>query len=234
VTARLEVDDLHAAYGDSRIVQGVSLRVGAGEVAAVLGRNGVGKTTLIHAIAGVNPPRGGHVRLNGEDIGGLPAHRIARRGLGLVPQGRRVFASLDVREHLVVGARKGNGRGWDARRVLALFPALGLRLRHRAGKLSGGEQAMVATGRALVGNADVLLMDEPSEGLAPLLVRELGRIILELKRAGVAILLVEQNLAFALRVADHIYLMSKGRIVHECVPDDLRRDEALKARWLGV
>jgi len=134
----------------------------------------------------------------------------------------------------VVGARAGRGRGWDARRVLELFPSLRLRLRHRAGKLSGGEQAMVAAGRALVGNADVLLMDEPSEGLAPLLVRELGRIILELKRGGVAILLVEQNLGFALRVADHVYLMSKGRIVHECAPDDLRRDEALKARWLGV
>ena len=234
MTALLEVEDLHAAYGDSRIVQGVSLRVAGGEVAAVLGRNGVGKTTLIHAIAGLNPPRHGRVRLNGEDIGGLPAHRIARRGLGLVPQGRRVFPSLDVREHLVVGARPGRGHGWDARRVLELFPSLGLRLRHRAGKLSGGEQAMVAAGRALVGNADVLLMDEPSEGLAPLLVRELGRIILELKRGGVAILLVEQNLGFALRVADRVYLMSKGRIVHECAPDDLRRDEALKSRWLGV
>jgi len=230
----LEVEDVHVAYGESRIVQGVSLRVGDGQVAAVLGRNGVGKTTLIHAIAGLNPPRQGRVRLNGEDIGGLPAHQIARRGVGLVPQGRRVFPSLDVREHLVVGARPGSGRGWNPRRVLDLFPALGLRLRHRAGKLSGGEQAMVAAGRALVGNADILLMDEPSEGLAPLLVRELGRIILELKRGGASILLVEQNLAFALRVADHVYLMSKGRIVHECTPDELRRDEALKSRWLGV
>ena len=134
----------------------------------------------------------------------------------------------------MVGARSGSGRGWDLRRVLDLFPSLRLRLRHRAGKLSGGEQAMVAAGRALVGNGDILLMDEPSEGLAPLLVRELGRIILELKRGGASILLVEQNLAFALRVADHVYLMSKGRIVHECSPDELRRDDALKSRWLGV
>ena len=230
----LEVEDLHAAYGESWIVQGVTLRVADGQVATVLGRNGVGKTTLIHAIAGLNPPRRGRVRLNGEEINRLPAHEIARRGVGLVPQGRRVFPSLDVREHLVVGARSGSGRGWDLRRVLDLFPSLRLRLRHRAGKLSGGEQAMVAAGRALVGNADILLMDEPSEGLAPLLVRELGRIILELKRGGASILLVEQNLAFALRVADHVYLMSKGRIVHECSPDDLRRDAALKARWLGV
>ena len=230
----LEVEDLHAAYGESWIVQGVTLRVADGQVATLLGRNGVGKTTLIHAIAGLNPPRRGRVRLNGEEISRLPAHEIARRGVGLVPQGRRVFPSLDVREHLVVGARSGSGRGWDLRRVLDLFPSLRLRLRHRAGKLSGGEQAMVAAGRALVGNGGILLMDEPSEGLAPLLVRELGRIILELKRDGASILLVEQNLAFALRVADHVYLMSKGRIVHECSPDDLRRDDALKARWLGV
>ena len=153
----LEVEDLHAAYGESWIVQGVSLRVGDGQIAAVLGRNGVGKTTLIHAIAGLNPPRRGRVLLNGEEISRLPAHEIARRGVGLVPQGRRVFPSLDVREHLVVGARRGNRRGWDMTRVLGLFPSLGERLGHRAGKLSGGEQAMVACGRALVGNADILL-----------------------------------------------------------------------------
>jgi branched-chain amino acid transport system ATP-binding protein len=236
----LEIDDLHAAYGESWIVQGVSLRVGDGRIAAVLGRNGVGKTTLIHAIAGLNPPRRGRVLLNGQDISRLPAHAIARRGVGLVPQGRRVFPSLDVREHLVVGARKGRGRGgdhglaWSPSRVLDLFPRLRERLHHRAGKLSGGEQAMVAAGRALVGNADILLMDEPSEGLAPLLVRELGRILLDLKAGGASILLVEQNLGFALRVADHVYLMSKGRIVHECAPDELRRDDAVKSRWLGV
>ena len=154
--------------------------------------------------------------------------------MGLVPQGRRLFPSLDVREHLAVGARPGTGGGWDASRVLALFPNLRERLRHRGGALSGGEQGMVACGRALVGNPRLLLMDEPSEGLAPLLVREFGRILLELKREGSSILLVEQNLAFALRVADHVYLMSKGRIVHECAPSDLRHDEAIKARWLGV
>ena len=230
----LEVLDLHAAYGESHIVQGVSLRVGNGEIAAVLGRNGVGKTTLIRAIGGLTPPRQGRVILDGEDLGGAPAHEIARRGLGLVPQGRRVFASLDVPEHLAVGARVGDGRGWDAARVLALFPRLRERMRHRGGQLSGGEQGMLAWGRALVGNPKILLMDEPSEGLAPLLVRELGRILLELKREGASILLVEQNLAFALRVADRVYLMSKGRIVHECAPDELRRDEAIKARWLGI
>jgi branched-chain amino acid transport system ATP-binding protein len=230
----LEVHDLHAAYGESYIIQGVSLQVGDGRIAAVLGRNGVGKTTLIRAIAGLTPPRAGRVILDGVDVAGAPAHEIARRGVGLVPQGRRLFPSLDVREHLVVGARARGGAGWDAARVLALFPHLRARLRHRGGKLSGGEQGMVACGRALVGNPKVLLMDEPSEGLAPLLVREFGRILLELKREGSSILLVEQNLAFALRVADHVYLMSKGRIVHECAPAELRRDEATKARWLGV
>jgi branched-chain amino acid transport system ATP-binding protein len=230
----LDVRDLHVAYGESHVVQGVSLTVPDGRIAAVLGRNGVGKTTLIRAIAGLTPPRSGHVLLGGEDITGVPAHEIARRGVGLVPQGRRLFPSLDVREHLLVGARREGRHGWDVGRVVELFPRLRERWRHGGSKLSGGEQGMLACGRALVGNPDVLLMDEPSEGLAPLLVRELGRILLALKRDGVSILLVEQNLAFALRLADHVYLMSKGQIVHECAPDALRRDDALKARHLGV
>jgi branched-chain amino acid transport system ATP-binding protein len=230
----LDIRDLHVAYGDSHVVQGVSLTVPAGGIAAVLGRNGVGKTTLIRAIAGLTPARAGQVLLDGEDITAAPAHAIARRGVGLVPQGRRLFPSLDVAEHLAVGARRTQRHGWDVGRVIELFPRLRERWRHRGGKLSGGEQGMLACGRALVGNPDVLLMDEPSEGLAPLLVRELGRILQALKRDGVSILLVEQNLAFALRVADHVYLMSKGRIVHDCAPDDLRRDDALKSRHLGI
>jgi branched-chain amino acid transport system ATP-binding protein len=229
----LDVQDLHAAYGESAIVQGVSLRVDAGRIAAVLGRNGVGKTTLVRAIAGLTPPRHGRVLVDGRDLAGLAPERIARRGVRLVPQGRRVFASLDVREHLVVGARAGR-QGWNPGRVLELFPRLRERQRHRGGLLSGGEQAMLACGRALVGNPDVLLLDEPSEGLAPLLVRELASLLTALKRGGVAILLVEQNLAFALRVADHVHLMSKGRIVHECAPEALRHDAAAKARWLGI
>jgi len=230
----LDVRDLYAAYGESMVLQGASVRVGAGQVAAVLGRNGVGKTTLIRAIGGLMPARGGTVMLKGENVTGLPAHEIARRGVGMVPQGRRVFPSLDVREHLLVGHRLGNASGWNLERVLALFPRLSERLRHKGGKLSGGEQAMLACGRALVGNPDVVLMDEPSEGLAPLLVRELARVIGELRAAGTAILLVEQNLAFALRVADHVYLMSKGRIVHECAPAELRANPEVKARFLGV
>jgi branched-chain amino acid transport system ATP-binding protein len=232
--ALLEVADLHAGYGESVVVQGVSLRVAEGRVAAVLGRNGVGKTTLVRAVAGLTPARRGRVLLRGEDITRLPPHTIARRGVGLVPQGRRLFPSLTVREHLAIGARAGGRRDWDLARVLGLFPRLAERLRHRAGTLSGGEQGMVASGRALVGNPDVLLMDEPSEGLAPLLVRELGRILLDLKREGVAVLLVEQNLAFTLRVADDVHLMSKGRIVHACTPDELGHDAATKARYLGI
>jgi branched-chain amino acid transport system ATP-binding protein len=230
----LEVVALEVAYGDSLIVQGASLRVEPGQVVAVLGRNGVGKTTLLRGIAGLTRPRAGRVTLNGADITGRPAHAIAARGVRLVPQGRRLFPSLDVREHLVVGARPGRGRRWDMERVLALFPTLRGRLHHRGGKLSGGEQAMVACGRALTGNPDILLMDEPSEGLAPLLVRELGRVLDDLKREGVSILLVEQNLAFALRIADYVYLLSRGRTVHACTPDELRRDETMKARYLGV
>jgi branched-chain amino acid transport system ATP-binding protein len=230
----LDVADLEVAYGDSLIVQGASLRVAAGQVVAVLGRNGAGKTTLLRGIAGLTRPRAGRVLLNGDDITGLPAHAIAGRGVRLVPQGRRLFPSLDVREHFVVGAQAGRRRRWDVGRILELFPPLRGRLHHRGGKLSGGEQAMVACGRALIGNPDIVLMDEPSEGLAPLLVRELGRVLAELKRDGVSILLVEQNLAFALRIADHVYLLSKGRTVHECTPEALRTDDAVKARYLGV
>ena len=229
----LELDDLHVAYGESRIIQGVSLRVGEGEIVGLLGRNGVGKTTLIRAICGLTPARAGAVRYRGEDITRLPAHAIAARGIRLVPQGRRLFPSLEVREHLHVGAQRGP-RGWDGARVLDIFPRLRERLRHRGGKLSGGEQSMLATGRALVGNPDLLLMDEPSEGLAPVLVRDMARVLGELRAAGASMLLVEQNLAFALAVADRVYLMSKGRIVHEATAAALARDEAVKARWLGV
>jgi branched-chain amino acid transport system ATP-binding protein len=230
----LDVEDIHTNYGDSYVLQGVSLRVGHGQVVAVLGRNGVGKTTLIRSIVGFTPPRRGRILLRGEDITRLPAHEIARRGVGLVPQGRRIFSSLSVGEHLEIGQRAGNGSGWSFGRVLDLFPRLQERIRNRGNQLSGGEQQMLACGRALVGNPDILLMDEPSEGLAPLLVRELGRILGRLKAEGASILIVEQNLAFALRIADHVYLMSKGKIVHESSPAALLGNEEIKARYLGV
>jgi branched-chain amino acid transport system ATP-binding protein len=228
----LSIRDVHTYYGDSYILQGVSLDVQAGQVVALLGRNGVGKTTLVRSIIGLTPPRRGTIRFRDVDITRMPAYRIARLGIGLVPQGRHVFRSLTVREHLQVTAR---GRGtWDFDKVVGLFPNLQSRLRSLAGKLSGGEQQMLAAGRALVGNPALLLMDEPTEGLAPMIVRELGRTIESLKRAGTAILLVEQQLHFALRYADVVFIMSKGRIVHQCAPHELAADAETKTRYLGV
>lgn len=234
MAAILEVGDIHTYYGDSYILQGVSLRVDKGQVVALLGRNGVGKTTLIRSIMGFTPPRRGAVRFAGTEISRLPSYRIARMGIGLIPQGRRIFPSLDVREHLEVGARSREGSGWNVERVLALFPRLRERLGNRGSALSGGEQQMLASGRALVSNPRLILMDEPSEGLAPLLVGELGRAIRELKADGISILLVEQNLPFALRLADHVYILSKGKIVHASSPEELVRNDAVKSRYLGV
>ena len=230
----LEVEDIHTYYGDSYVLQGVSLRVDQGQVVALLGRNGVGKTTLIRSIIGFTPPRRGAIRFKGTEITRFPSYQIARMGIGLIPQGRRIFPSLDVREHLEVVARPRDGSGWSMKAVLALFPRLRERLRNRGNTLSGGEQQMLATGRALVCNPDLLLMDEPSEGLAPLLVQELGRIIRELKANRISILLVEQNLAFALGLADYVYILSKGKIVHASSPEELLRDDAAKSRYLGV
>ena len=230
----LEVQDIHTYYGESYILQGVSLTLREGQVVAVLGRNGVGKTTLIRSIVGFTPPRRGRILFKEEDITKLPTHQIARRGIGLVPQGRRIFPSLNVKENLTVAERKRDGSGWGFDKILDLFPRLRERLSHRGNKLSGGEQQMLACGRALVGNPEILLMDEPSEGLAPLLVRELGRILQQLKGGGASILIVEQNLPFALRIADYVYLMSKGKIVYESRPEDLWKNEEVKARYLGV
>lgn len=234
MTALLQADDIHAYYGDSYVLQGVSLTIAPGEVVAVLGRNGVGKTTLVRAIIGLTPPRQGRVLFKSIDITRLPAHRIARLGIGLVPQGRHVFPSLSVREHLEVTARPGNSGQWNLAKIVSLFPNLAERLRQSGAKLSGGEQQMLVAGRALVANPELLLLDEPTEGLAPLMVRELGRVIATLKSSGTSILLVEQQLAFALRHADRVYIMSRGRIVHHCAPDELAADSDIKARYLGI
>ena len=230
----LEVDDVHTNYGESYVLQGVSLRVARGEVVAVLGRNGVGKTTLIRSIVGFTPPRRGRIVLKGEEITRLPAHEIARRGVGLVPQGRRIFPSLAVGEHLQIGERTGNGSGWSVARVLDLFPRLRERLTNRGNKLSGGEQQMLAIGRSLMSNPDLLLMDEPTEGLAPLLVAQVGQAIGELRRAGLSILLVEQNLPMAAAVADRVHVLNRGAIVYSGTPAALLADEDVKSRYLGV
>jgi branched-chain amino acid transport system ATP-binding protein len=229
----LEVRDIHTYYGDSHVLQGVSLSMERGQVIGVLGRNGMGKTTLIRSIIGFTPPRRGQVLFKSRNITAWPSNRAVAFGLGLVPQGRRVFPSLTVLENLAV-AVKDNGGPWTIERVLELFPRLRERGAHRAGKLSGGEQQMLAIARALTTNPELLLMDEPTEGLAPLLVREVGRVIENLKTQGLSILLVEQNLPLALRVADHVHVLSRGQVVHSSAPDALWRNEEIKSRYLGL
>ena len=227
----LDVEAIHTYYGDSHVLHGVSLRVAPGEAVALLGRNGAGKTTAIRSIVGFTPPRAGRVVFEGRAIERWPSYRIARSGLALVPQGRRIFAPLSVRENLLLGAR---APGWTLERVFALFPRLREREQQSGGTLSGGEQQMLAIGRALLTNSRLILLDEPSEGLAPLIVREIGRILLALKAERLSLLLVEQNYHLALRVADRVYVMNKGQIVYEGTPAGLEVDEEVKRRYLGV
>jgi branched-chain amino acid transport system ATP-binding protein len=231
----LNVQDIHTYYGDSHVLQGVSLRVGRGSVAALLGRNGVGKTTLCRSIVGFTPARAGRVMFHDADITRMAAHKICRLGMGLVPQGRRIFPSLTVKENLEIARRQGSGTSrWDLPAVFALFPRLSERGHHRGNELSGGEQQMLAIARALVANPLLLVMDEPTEGLAPALVAEVGALIQRLKAEGMSVLLVEQNAAFAVKVADYVHVMSKGRIVHSSVPAALWENQEIKTRFLGV
>ena len=229
----LEVRGLHAYYGESHVLQGVDLEVRDGEAVSLVGRNGAGKTTTIAAICGLLRPRAGTVRVGTVDVAGQPAHRVARAGVALVPQGRRIFAELSVRENLLLAARRA-AEGWDERRVLELFPALGRRLANRGDELSGGEQQMLAIGRALMRNPSVLLLDEPSEGLAPKLVADVGEALRSLRGTGLAILLVEQNLALATRVGERIYVMNKGTIVFSGTAAELAAQPQVEARYLGV
>ncbi|HLZ47707.1 MAG TPA: ABC transporter ATP-binding protein [Candidatus Limnocylindria bacterium] len=229
----LEVRGLHAYYGESHVLQGVDLDVRDGEAVSLVGRNGAGKTTTIAAISGLLRPRAGTVRVGGANVAGQPAHRVARAGVALVPQGRRIFAELSVRENLLLAARAVAG-GWDERRVLELFPSLGHRLANRGDELSGGEQQMLAIGRALMRNPGVLLLDEPSEGLAPKLVADVGEALRSLRGTGLAILLVEQNLALATRVGERLYVMNKGTIVFAGTAAELAAQPEIEARYLGV
>ena len=229
----LEVDGVHTYYGESHVLHGVSLAVAAGQVVTILGRNGMGKTTLIRSVIGFTPARRGAIRFKGHDVTRWPPFRMVDLGMGLVPQGRRVFPSLSVRENLEVAARS-NGGGWTLERVYTLFPRLKERAVNRANKLSGGEQQMLAIGRALMTNPELLLMDEPTEGLAPLLVREVGATIARLKREGLSILLVEQNLPMALSVADRVHVLSRGQIVHSSTPEELAKNHEVQSRYLGV
>ena len=232
----LEVRDLHSGYGEAQVVRGVSLDVGAAEVVALLGRNGMGKTTLIRSIMGLTPPRvtGGSVRWRGQDLVGLTPHEIAGRKIAIVPQGRRLFPSLSVTEHLTMlkGARVKTG--WTVDRVFGIFPRLAERRHHRGGQLSGGERHMLAVGRALMIDPELILMDEPSEGLAPVMVQHLENIVLDLKREGLAILLVEQNLYSALAVADRVYILETGKVVHEGDAKVLAQQTETLLKHLGV
>jgi branched-chain amino acid transport system ATP-binding protein len=229
----LEVRGLHAYYGESHVLQGVDVDVRDGEAVGLVGRNGAGKTTTIAAIMGSLRPRAGSVRVGANEVAGQPAYRIARAGVALVPQGRRIFAELSVRENLLIAARSVAG-GWDERRVLELFPPLGRRLGNRGDELSGGEQQMLAIGRALMRNPGVLLLDEPSEGLAPMIVQEIVEVLKALKREGLAILLVEQNLRAALAVADRHHVMNKGEICFSGSSAELEGNDFVLRNYLSV
>jgi branched-chain amino acid transport system ATP-binding protein len=213
------------------VLQGLSLELGEGQILGLLGRNGVGKTTLVNSIVGFNRPRKGRIVFKGSDITRLSSFETVRRGMGLVPQGRRVFPSLSVEENLRVASTNG---GWTLPRVYELFPRLEERRRQRARTLSGGEQQMLAIARGLMTNPDCLIMDEPSEGLAPIIIQTVWQAISKLKQQGLSILLVEQNAALALQLVDHVHVMSKGRVVYSGTPQALWADEDVKSRYLGI
>jgi len=227
---RLAVDRLSAGYGASVAIRGVSIRVAPGESVALLGRNGAGKTTTLMAIAGALRPMMGTVAIDGRPVAGLPSYRIARQGVSLVPQGRRIFGNLSVRENLTLGSRGGS-----LDEVHAVFPVLAQRASVSGIALSGGEQQMLAIGRALMTHPLLLMMDEPSEGLAPQVVREIGELVARLRREmGLSVLIAEQNLALAFAVADRVYVMERGEVVHEGPAAAFRGDSALQKRYLGV
>lgn len=237
----LQVEGLHSYYQASHVLQGVDLTVPSGTAVGLLGRNGMGKTTLVRSIMGLRPPTVGEgsIRFDGEELVGRTSYDIAQHGLGLIPQGRRVFPSLTVLENLTIAARPplGDADGrtvWDLDGVFELFPRLDERQLQRAGQLSGGERQMLAIARALMTNPKLVLMDEPSEGLAPRLVQHLRDRLTALRGSGVSILLVEQNLGLALAVADRIFIISRGQIVYDGAPEDLRDDEEAKRHHLGV
>jgi len=235
-TEALSLSGVDALYGESHVLHAVSFALDAGRVLALLGRNGAGKTTCMSSIIGFLPPRRGDIRLFGDAIGRLSPEAISRKGVGFVPQGRRIFPKLTVRENLVVSrqSRPGGRARWTLERVIDLFPRLKDRLEQMAGSLSGGEQQMLAIGRALMGNPRLLLMDEPSEGLAPLIVAEVKRTLLRLKEEGHSILLVEQNVKLALDLADEVVILNTGRVAFNGSAGEVRSDQALITQHLGV
>jgi branched-chain amino acid transport system ATP-binding protein len=230
----LEVQDIHTYYGDAYVLQGLSLQLDQGQILGLLGRNGVGKTTLVNSIVGFTPPRRGKIIFKGVDITEVSSFETIRSGMGLVPQGRRVFPTLSVEENLLVAERHAERHGWNLDRVYALFPRLHERRNQRAKTLSGGEQQMLAIGRGLMTNPDCLIMDEPSEGLAPIIIQGVWEAVEKLKAEGLSILLVEQNAMLALKLVDYVHVMSKGQVVYSAKPEELRANEEVKSSYLGI
>lgn len=233
----LELKDLHAFYGESHILQGISLEVDSGEIVSLLGRNGVGKTTTLKSIIGLLAPRSGQVLLKDRNISGLAPHTIANLGVGYVPEERRIFPRLTVQENLLMGIKPGqkeSANGWSVEKIYDYFPPLKARDRQKGAYLSGGEQQMLTVGRALMGEPEVLLLDEPTEGLAPIIVDTLERVITDVHNHGVAILLVEQNMRVVLRLAKRIYVISKGKIVFQGSGEDLKKAQDIREKYLEV
>jgi branched-chain amino acid transport system ATP-binding protein len=234
----LRLKDVDAFYGDSHVLHGITFDLGTGSMLGLLGRNGAGKTTCISTIMGFLRPRRGSIELYGQEVAGLAPERISHLGICLVPQGRRIFRTLSVRENLIVAARthppRASGSAWSLDRVYALFPRLKEREKQTAGLLSGGEQQLLAIGRALMGNPRLLLMDEPSEGLAPQLVAEVRRAIAELKHAGLSIVLVEQNIKMTFELADELVIFNTGKVVFQGTPGEARAAHNIVAQHLGV
>ena len=230
----LEVVNVDTYYGDRHVLYGVSLKVPQGSIVAMLGRNGMGKTTIIRTIMGLTPPRQGEISFNGVQISALEPNQIARKGIALVPQGRGIFPSLSVKENSTIAARNCNRDGaWNLERIYELFPILNKRAGLYGNLLSGGEQQMLAIARALMTNPNMLIMDEPSEGLAPLMVREVSKIIDQL-RGTHSVLLAEQNINMALKASDYVYIISKGTVVYESPPHEINNNDEVKRKYLGV
>ena len=230
----LEIKNLHAYYDRSHILQGVDLNVGEGEIVSLLGRNGVGRSTTCKTIMGLVPPKGS-ILFKGEEIAGLKPHIIARKGIGFVPEDRWIFPGLTVLQNLQLGAKSAKVEGrWTTEDVFKLFPRLGERSNVNGGLISGGEQQMLTMCRTLMGDPDFIMIDEPTEGLAPKLVEQVGRLIEEIAQRGVSVLLVEQKLSIALKISQRLYIMGHGKIVFEGTPDDLKGDESIKKEWLEV
>jgi branched-chain amino acid transport system ATP-binding protein len=230
----LEVKDLHAYYGRSHILQGVNLKIGNSEIVSLLGRNGVGRSTFCKTIMGLVPPRGS-ITYQGEEIAGCKPHTIARKGIGFVPEDRWIFPGLTVMQNLQLGlkGRKAPER-WTIEDVFNMFPKLGERSNVQGGLISGGEQQMLTICRTLMGNPDFIMIDEPTEGLAPKMIEQVGKLIEEIAQRGISVLLVEQKLNIALKISQRIYIMGHGQIVFEGTPDDLISDEAIRKEWLEV